>query len=612
MAPLKQQQQQQQHQTAVTLNREIKHRVLTCLGKLADRDTHSAAAVELESIARTLSHDAIPPFLSSISSTDAADKSPVRKQCVRLISLLSEAHGDALAPYLSKLLSAVVRRLRDSDSSVRSACVAAISSISSHIVKPPFSSIIKPLIDALVTEQDQNSQISAAMCLTAAIEASPDPEPIYLKKFLPRLEKLLKCESFKAKPALLALVGSVIGTGAASSQQTLKNLVPCLVDFISSEDWAARKSAAEALVQLAVGQNEILAEFKNPALKKFETRRYDKVKSVRETMNQLVEVWKEIPDNTGDEESSPPADPLSSSKENARTSVGAAQLGRRSSVPQNKQPESDASIVTTARKRSPLDSNDKKAGQAIFRKLEHKRVNDWKSESTVAAPPHAALSSSIVASYEDHPIGRDEIGKPEVRRALFNNKETNESIIKPNTQDICRSKKEQEDLTQIRQQLVQIESQQSNLLDLLQRFIGSSENGMRSLENRVHGLELSLDEISFDLATSTGRMSKIEAKKNSSMFCNLLPGTAFLSSKLWRRTETHHQQQQQHQQHQHSISRFLASSAISQQKSSRGNNAETPQGCDGGGGFIVNPLAAFGASEYSSSHVISRRVNQLK
>ena len=52
---------------------------------------------------------------------------------------------------------------------------------------------------------------------------------------------------------------------------------------------------------------------------------------------------------------------------------------------------------------------------------------------------------------------------------------------------------------------------------------------MDSLEARVHGLELALDEISFDLAVSTGRMS------TSGAMCCKLPGTDFLSSKLWRK-----------------------------------------------------------------------------
>lgn len=67
--------------------------------------------------------------------------------------------------------------------------------------------------------------------------------------------------------------------------------------------------------------------------------------------------------------------------------------------------------------------------------------------------------------------------------------------------------------------------------------MGSSQNGMQSLETRVHGLELALDEISFDLAMSTGRMSRGGSAARTTC-CSILPGAAeFFSSKLWRKTE---------------------------------------------------------------------------
>lgn len=58
--------------------------------------------------------------------------------------------------------------------------------------------------------------------------------------------------------------------------------------------------------------------------------------------------------------------------------------------------------------------------------------------------------------------------------------------------------------------------------------MGSSQSGMHSLETRVHGLELALDEISFDLAMSN---------TNSASMCCKLPGAEFLTSKLWKKTE---------------------------------------------------------------------------
>lgn len=255
----------------------LKHRVFTCLTKLSDRDTHSIALNELESIARTLDPTHFPTFLSCIQSTDASDKSPVRKQCVNLLAILSETHGNTLSPYLTKMLSSITRRLRDPDSSVRSACVNSVAAISSHVTKPPFSSFLKPLADALFTEQDPHAQIGAALCLASAIDAAPDPDPVRLARLLPKFEKLLKSESFKAKSAVLALIGSVVSTGAASFGGALKNLVPCLLEFLTSDDWAARKAAAEALVTLAVVQRDSLAEYKTRCMKLFETRRYDKV-----------------------------------------------------------------------------------------------------------------------------------------------------------------------------------------------------------------------------------------------------------------------------------------------------------------------------------------------
>lgn len=128
-----------------------------------------------------------------------------------------------------------------------------------------------------MTEQDLNSQIGVALCVAAAIDGSPDPEPVFLKRLLPRLEKLLRSESFKAKAALLTVFGSVIGAGGGLSQQVVRNLVKCLTGFVSSEDWAARKAAAEALTKLAVVERDVLPEYKASCLKTFEARRFDKV-----------------------------------------------------------------------------------------------------------------------------------------------------------------------------------------------------------------------------------------------------------------------------------------------------------------------------------------------
>ena len=130
---------------------------------------------------------------------------------------------------------------------------------------------------ALFTEQDQNTQASAALCLASAIDGAPDPDPARLAKLLPRFEKLLKRDGFKAKPALLTLVGSVVAAGGASGHAQLKSLVPCLVEALSSEDWATRKAAAEMLMVVADVERDFLSEFKGECVRVFENRWFDKV-----------------------------------------------------------------------------------------------------------------------------------------------------------------------------------------------------------------------------------------------------------------------------------------------------------------------------------------------
>lgn len=149
-----------------------------------------------------------------------------------------------------------------------------------NITKPPFSSFLNPLADAVLHNQDHNSQIGSALCLSAAIEAARgDVERAQLQKLLPRFLKLVRSEGFKAKAAVLAVIGSVVGAGGASSRNVAGSLVAGLGEFLSSEDWAARKAAAEALGRLAVVERDLVAEFKSACLASLESRRFDKVKS---------------------------------------------------------------------------------------------------------------------------------------------------------------------------------------------------------------------------------------------------------------------------------------------------------------------------------------------
>ncbi|MBA0851053.1 hypothetical protein Goshw_012213 [Gossypium schwendimanii] len=626
----------------------FKLKVNTLLNKLGDRDTFSLAAAELDSIARNLDATSLPTFISCILAVDSSDKSGVRKQCVKLISVLAVTYPNSLPHFLPKILSSLLRRLRDRNSVVRSACVDAVSALSVNLTKCNFSSsFFKPLSDALFTEQEPNAQIGAALCLAAAIDGSPDPDPVRLGKMLTKLEKLVKVEGYKAKAAVLVVIGSVIGSGGASylGDEMMKALVWCLIGFLSSHDWAARKGAAEALGRLAVVERDSLAELKAGCMKVFEARRFDKVKAAREVMSQMLEAWKQVPDVS--EEASPPPRSQASSRVFAEidmirimeyfehfwqhesdmytfllTGFGSVLITENASDGCRRPPgakiSSNADIAvkkpTSTKRSTPPDSSFATPGRkrstlkATTQETNGKKPLDWRVD--FASPLAATMPGARENGFKERRNNENaRSAKSEIRRSLFSNKNSDDKthkisgsksgsrvapcqeeipestvVVSNASENLSSNHKDCEDLSLIRTQLVQIEKQQSSLLDLLQRFMCSSQNGMNSLETRVHGLELALDEISYDLAVSTGRMST-----SSRTTCCLLPAAGFLRSKFWRKKGMNT----------NGTSRFSTSSCT---PSAAATHYRAYRNCNetfenhrlrlqGGGGFITNPLA---------------------
>ncbi|XP_038984076.1 TORTIFOLIA1-like protein 5 isoform X1 [Phoenix dactylifera] len=644
----------------------MRQRVNRCLTKLSDRDTEAMAASELDAIAKSLTSDSFSPFLSAIADTRPTDKTSLRRHSLRLISLLSHSHpASSLAPHLPRMLTAALRRLRDPDSSVRAACVDAVRSMAASHPAAVAPGLLRPLADALLHEQDRCAQIASALCLAAAVDAASTDRDLahHLQRLLPRLVKLLRSNAFKAKPALLSLLGSVAGAGGASTPALLGLLVSCLVEFLSSEDWAARKAAADALSLLAVSEKDRLSGFKSSCLSSFENRRFDKVKIVRESMNRMLEVWRDIPTALDTESdalpaSQPPSNPSPGGSASAgrypMASVSSSpvqsaspSITRRSGCLSSRSPPPAASPIPTTRKNTPPIRN-KKLSPPSFRKTDHKQNSDWRVEIAVPNMHSVKVVSEdmILKVQEQQRIEGKIRSKLEARRMLFekngedkgnklaglkyaprmvpfqgtgslestavaddttddlNAAHKDGEIAVPNMhsvkvvsedmilkvqeqqriEGIIRSKLEARrmlfekngedkgnklaglkyaprmvpfqdtgslestavaddttddlnaahkdgDLSLIHRQLVQIENQQSSLLELLERFIGRSQNGIHSLETEVHGLEMALHVISHDLALCSGRISNNGPAVNT---CCKLPDAGFLSSNFWR------------------------------------------------------------------------------
>lgn len=453
------------------------------------------------------------------------------------------------------MVSTVIRRLRDPDSSVRSACAAATADMSAHVAAQPFASVAKPLIESLVQEGDSNAQIGAALCLSAAVEAAADPESEQLRKSLPKIGKLLKSEAFKAKAALLTAVGSIIAAGGAGTKPVLDWLVPVLIEFLSSEDWAARKSAAEALGKVAAAE-ELASQYKKASTAALESRRFDKVKSVRETINQALRQWKEVSSGLDEALLSPSRSStddgssigcISSVTRSSSVEVGFKSSRPKKATPMMKRSPSlpvSRSYGTTRQQKENLPKrnvtmlaasivDDKKGPQfPPVKQSVSERVESEEDEASSGGPDiiKRTISEKSRGDKKEHGFGGGLRSGSRVAPCSDDGDDSCDPVVKNCKDDGNESRKDSEELSLIREQLAMIENQQSSLLDLLQKFMGSSQSGIQSLESRVSGLEMALDELSCDLAVSNGRVPK-----NSS--CSKLPSTEFLSPKFWRKTE---------------------------------------------------------------------------
>jgi hypothetical protein len=116
----------------------------------------------------------------------------------------------------------------------------------------------------------------------------------------------------------------------------------------------------------------------------------------------------------------------------------------------------------------------------------------------------------------------------------------------------------------------------------------------------VRGLELTLDEISYDLALSSGRMTNTDSNKTT---CCLLPGADFLSSRFLKKTEGWYSNSRIYS------SRGTPLSAAVRHRADRNGHSETINlgnqrlRLQGGGGLIVNPLAEIHGGSRVNSEV---------
>ncbi|XP_011095369.1 microtubule-associated protein TORTIFOLIA1 [Sesamum indicum] len=520
---------------------ELKQRILTSLSKLADRDTHQIAVEDLEKIIQSLSNDGVSMLLNCLYDAVNDPKPAVKKEGIRLLAALCAAHTDPAATHLTKIIAHIVKRLKDSDSQVRDACRDAIGSLAGLYLKGGnggdgvVSLFVKPLFEVM-SENNKSAQCGASMCLAKMVECASDPPLATFQKLCPRVCKFLNSPNFFAKASLLQVVSSLSQAGAISPQN-LEPLLQRIHECLGSSDWATRKAAAGALSSLASNLSNITPEGATPTLTVLEACRFDKIKPVRESMTEALQLWKRIAgkgDVSSTEHKASSHDGEASEPAGSSDRKDLPNLGEKGSEKSEKNSSSGSSptdsntkgngnnisdeAVGILRKKVPPALTDKELNPEFFHKLETRGSGDLPVEVVVprryANPSHSQNEKDPETNDTDPSrtmLNGQAQGYESIKKGTIGDR------IDPNQREFSGvyadfSRNESDGLVNnkgnwlaIQRQLLQLERQQAHLMNMLQDFMGGSHDSMVTLESRVRGLERVVEDMARDLSISTGR-----------------------------------------------------------------------------------------------------------
>ncbi|KAK8294227.1 hypothetical protein V6Z12_D06G241700 [Gossypium hirsutum] len=390
---------------------ELKQRILTSLSKLSDRDTYQIAVEELEKTIQTLSPESFPMLLNCLFDSSNDPKQAVKKESLRLLSVLCNCHGELAASHLTKIVAHIVKRLKDADSGVKDACRYSIGALSGQYLKGESGGnmvglFVKPLFEAM-GEQNKGVQSGASTCMAKMVECASDPPLPAFQKLCPRICKLLNNQNFMAKASLLPVVASLSQVGAIAPQ-SLEALQLSIHECIGSTDWATRKAAADSLSALALHSSNLIADRASSTITILEGCRFDRMKPVRDSMIEALQLWKKIA-GKGEDGAADDLKALSHDGDNAQSAESSEKNGSKDPSAGDKKTQTSDSVsegkggsiidkaVVILKKKSPA-LTDRELNPEFFQKLETRGSDDLPVEVVV---PRRYLNSSNLKSEEE-------------------------------------------------------------------------------------------------------------------------------------------------------------------------------------------------------------------
>ncbi|KAL0051517.1 hypothetical protein WJX82_009027 [Trebouxia sp. C0006] len=322
-----------------------KDSMLATLSKLGERDTQHKAIDELRRVITVLNEDSLGVLVSCLCATGTEQKVLARKECVRALGLLASPVCPVQAqylqqPFLGKVVNYLKSRLKDPDNTVREAAGDALGQVAEHLYVQHSvysagdimsNSVLRAAHDTML-EHKKEVQQAGAYALSKVVCHTQPLVPSLWKTLL----KLLNSNMFPGKASLIAAMARCDGDtwqprglvqGGLPALQphlglligqphTAKTNSSGLVSALSNPDWPIRRAAADAMKALAIALGPDLDSPSQAALtsgvqsvscraaEALERCRFDKVRPVREVVQEAQAVLLDLQEYAGSGSSS--------------------------------------------------------------------------------------------------------------------------------------------------------------------------------------------------------------------------------------------------------------------------------------------------------------------
>lgn len=240
-------------------------------------------------------------FINMLAEQNEHMKLMHKREIFKIFGIAAEIFEDALLPFLNKILSVCHKRLNEPQlhSAISDSIGVTIHNVFKNIkiseenIEQFFSVLI--CLIGYINTGDHHIQVGAAMCLTRAIQNSPiNTLSKIIPKFSANLLELLKSNTLKCSTQLLECLISLILAVESEFESYSSEFIQILKEFLSSSEWTTRKMSIDVLYTYATFLPKVIQPQAKLLLALIKTKRFDKVKQVREASSEAIKKIKEL------------------------------------------------------------------------------------------------------------------------------------------------------------------------------------------------------------------------------------------------------------------------------------------------------------------------------